>query len=74
MKYFKLVIDGYIISISKSKRGQTEITKQEYLNIKDIILHRPEPPEGYDYRLKDVSLEWELYELPPEDEEEPNDT
>lgn len=46
-----------------------EITEEEYNRIKAIINNRPTAPEGYGYQLTD-SLEWELYELPTEEEEE----
>ena len=44
-----------------------EITEAEYNHIKSIIDNRPTAPDGYGYRLTD-SLEWELYELPIEEE------
>lgn len=45
-----------------------EITEAEYNRIKAIIDNRPTAPNGYGYRLT-VDLEWELYELPVEEEE-----
>lgn len=44
----------------------SEITEAEYNHIKSIIDNRPTAPDGYGYRLT-VELEWELYELPPEE-------
>ena len=74
MKYFKNIIDGYITSISTSA-GQTEITKQEYNKIIEVIRNKPIADSGYSYKLKE-DLTWELYELPPiifdESEEIPN--
>lgn len=49
-------------------RGK-EITEADYNHIKAIIDSRPAAPDGYGYRLTE-SLEWELYELPPAEEEE----
>jgi hypothetical protein len=46
-----------------------EITEADYNHIKAIIDSRPAAPDGYGYRLTE-SLEWELYELPPAEEEE----
>lgn len=46
-----------------------EITEAEYNEIREIIRNRQTAPEGYGYRLTE-SLEWELYELPPEEFEE----
>ena len=36
------------------------------MNILRIIKNRPTAPDGYAYRLTDA-LEWELYEIPPEE-------
>ena len=46
-----------------------EITEAEYNHIKSIIDNRPTAPDGFAYRLT-KELEWELYELPPVEEEE----
>lgn len=46
-----------------------EISKEEYGRIKAIIDNRPTAPIGYGYRLT-AELEWELYELPPVEEDE----
>ena len=45
-----------------------EITEAEYNHIKSIIDNRPTAPEGFGYRLT-TELEWELYELPPVEDE-----
>jgi hypothetical protein len=52
-----------------------EISAAEYNHIKAIIDKRPTAPDGYGYRLTE-NLEWELYELPPEEpiEEELTET
>ena len=47
----------------------TEITEAEYNRIKSIIDNRPTAPEGFAYRLT-KELEWELYEMPTNEEEE----
>lgn len=46
-----------------------EITESEYNHILSIIRNKPTAPDGYGYRLTD-GLEWELYELPVETDEE----
>lgn len=46
-------------------RGE-EITQERYDEIRAMIANKPVAPDGYGYRLTD-GLEWELYELPPED-------
>ena len=54
----------------KSNKGLfwcgTAITAEEYANILAMLRNPPAAPEGYGYRLTE-SLQWELYELPPED-------
>lgn len=47
-----------------------EISAEQYNEILAMLRNRPNAPEGFAYRLT-KELEWELYELPPvEDEEE----
>lgn len=64
--YFIHEEDGYILSIQKGGAGSCEITEAEYDAILEVIANRPEPPAGYDYRLKS-DLTWEMYELPAPD-------
>lgn len=75
MRFYKIVEDGYIPVVGTGAGG-IEITVEEYNEIMAIIRNRPEPPDGYDYRLKE-DLTWEEYELPPVepvDEEEISDS
>lgn len=65
MRCYKEAADGYIAGIGTGFGG-TEITQEEYNCILAAIQTRPEPPEGYDYRLTDA-LEWELAERTAED-------
>jgi len=67
VKYYKTIIDDYLISIGTS--GTDEITEQEYNDLYSIIASKPTAPSGYKYRLKADTLTWELVELP-----EPSDT
>ena len=46
-----------------------EITENEYNSILTMLRNIPEAPSGYGYRLTEA-LEWELYELPPVEDEE----
>lgn len=55
--YYKLIIDGYINHIGYGY-GYPEITEEEYLEIKKILLSAPEE-EGYIYQLKE-NLDWEV--------------
>ena len=54
----------------KSNKGHfwhgQPIAAEEYERILSMLRNPPEAPEGWGYRLTE-SLEWELYELPPED-------
>lgn len=62
MRYYKNIKDGYIQAIGMGA-GYAEITAEEYNEIMAIIRNRPEPLEGYDYRLRE-NLTWEEYQLP----------
>ena len=64
MQYVKRVLDGYIILAGKGMIGEG-ISESEYNSIQSIILNRPSPPNGYTYKLRADTLEWELVELPP---------
>ena len=67
MRYYKILQDGYIISIGKGEGGE-DLTESEYTQILDSIRNKPSAPDGYEYLLKS-DLTWELLELPvaPED-------
>lgn len=54
--------NGYIVSIVKDPHGN--VTDEEYQRIEAALRNRPTAPEGYDYRLREDTLEWELYKLP----------
>lgn len=62
MHCYKIVKDGYILVVGEGYGG-TEITSEEYNAILEVILSKPEPPAGYDYRLTE-GLEWEQFEIP----------
>ena len=67
MRYYKLIIDGYLVSVGTGTGGE-EITESEYNELLSIIHNRPTPSTGFDYKLKADTLEWELVELPPIDD------
>ena len=71
MRHYKTMDSGYIISIGIGNGG-TEITESEYSKILSVIRSRPADPDGYTYKLRADTREWELVELPPEPEEEPD--
>lgn len=51
-------------------RDSKEITAGKYNEILTLLRNRPTAPEGYGYRLTE-DLQWELYELPKEETDEP---
>lgn len=72
MRYYKIIEDGYVLSIGTGSGG-SEITKEEYEDIISVIRSAPTAESGYQYRLK-ADLTWELVELPPEPEYDPEAT
>lgn len=72
MRYYKIIEDGYVLSIGTGSGG-SEITKEEYDNLLSVIRSAPIAESGYQYRLK-ADLTWELVELPPEPEYDPEAT
>lgn len=68
MNYFKIIEDGYIVSIGKTT-GKGNISKEEYDEIKQVLIDAPIAPEGYVYKLKE-NLTWILVKAPVEEIEE----
>ena len=69
MDFYKVIEDGYIIGIGTNGNDSvTEITESEYNTILSLIHNRPTARDGYTYKLKADTLEWELVELPPIDD------
>lgn len=69
MRYYKTIIDGYLVSVGTGTGG-TEITESEYNDLLSIIHNRPTAQDGFTYKLKADTLEWELVELPPIEEDD----
>ena len=63
MKY-EQVENGYVIAVGDSIVGE-EITEKEFKEILEKIKSSPRDPNGYQYKLRADTLEWELVELPP---------
>lgn len=57
MRYYKLINDGYVISIGKGGLQGVEITKEEYDSIRNVISTAPSE-DGYNFRLKE-DMTWE---------------
>lgn len=67
MKFVKIVKDGYVIGHGEveDKCGGTKITEKKYNAICKACNARPDDaPIGKEYRLKDVTFEWELVDSP----------
>lgn len=71
MIYFMQTDGAYILSVGKADRPIfTEITAEEYTAIKSKTEEKPGAPDGYYYRLN-TGFVWELHELPPAEEDDP---
>lgn len=62
--YNKMVIDSCIVAVGVGIAGE-KITEPEYNTIMQKIQSKPADPEGYQYKLRADTLEWELVDLPP---------
>lgn len=72
MRYYK-VTDGDFIDAVGIGQGNTEITREEYLQILSVIKERPTDPAGQTYRLS-TALEWQLTELSVDQDPEITDS
>lgn len=71
MKWYKYIVDGYIVSIGTGGMG-TEIAEAEYNEIMTVILSRPADTPTVGYRLRE-DLAWEAFEIEPPELEENNE-
>ncbi len=65
MRYYKQILDGYILGIGTGS-GFDEITEAEYEDIKTAIAAKPARTDTTDYRLRE-DLTWEAYPVEPPD-------
>ena len=70
----KMIKDGFIESIGNISSTTTnnnviEIDEEEKNALVALFNSMPTAPEGYRYKLKADTLEWELVEIPPEPDE-----
>jgi len=63
----KVINNGYIIAVSTGNTGE-QISEAEYRELVTKIQSSPSAPDGFTYKLKADTLEWELVELPPIDD------
>ncbi|MBR3290326.1 MAG: hypothetical protein IKI63_06085 [Clostridia bacterium] len=61
MRYYQTTENGYITAIGTGE-GNREISEDRYREIMAIIQTKPMPGTGYDVRLKETDLTWELVE------------
>ncbi len=70
MSYYKIVKDGYIVSVATGLCSQgVEITSDEYFKIIELLTTAPFPRVGYSYKLT-CDFQWECIEteIPRENE------
>lgn len=72
MRYYVEFADDRIVAVGTGAGGE-EITKEEYEHILSVIRSAPTAEQGYAYHLK-KDLTWELVELPPAPEYDPEAT
>ena len=66
MIYFAVINNGYVDSFGTAEREiATVITEAQYNEIKSKLGNHPTAPDGYTYKLRADTLEWELVKLPP---------
>ena len=68
--YGMVVIHGHISLAGENVKG-VQIDKTEFNELVNLMTKRPLAPEGYTYMLRADTLEWELVELPPVPEPDP---
>ena len=66
MNYCILTTDGYVAGIASSDNPlPNPVTEAEKNAVFAFLCDKPIAPDGYEYKLKADTLEWELVELPP---------
>lgn len=74
----KMLKDNYIVSVGKlqgtiTSQNTVEITEEEKSTLVGLFNSKPVSPEGWDYKLRNSDLVWELVELPPDPDPEVDD-
>ncbi len=59
-----IIVDGFIIATADTSWGQDANADE----IEAMLCHKPTAPDGYAYKLRADTLEWELVEIQPEPE------
>ena len=64
--FYKMINGNELIGVSTVEcRCSVEVNESEYSAHKNILQNVPTDPNGYTYKLRADTLEWELVELPP---------
>lgn len=58
--------NGYIIGIGKNKSESGGITETEYNQISELFKNKPSDTDGYQFKLRSDTLEWERVSIEPE--------
>lgn len=74
MRYYSVITDGvYVCGLAESESPfASSITAEEKDAIFNLLCHKPTDTDGYTYKLRADTLEWELVKLPesePQNEE-----
>ena len=71
MNYCYMISDGYICGVLESEQHfPNEITEEQKDEVVAMLCNRPSASDGFTYQLKADTLEWELVELPPVEEQD----
>ena len=74
----KMLKDNFIVSVGELQGAMTsqntvEITEEEKNTLVGLFDGKPVAPEGWDYKLRNSDLVWEIVELPPDPDPEVDD-
>lgn len=73
--FYKIVKNGFVVGFGVNGSDDANaISEAEYDSLAEMFQDRPSAPEGYAYMIQDNPREWVLVELPPEMDEEIDDS
>lgn len=74
MNYCIMIDNGFVSGIASSENPlPNPVTEAKKNEVFALLCNKPTAPEGYIYKLRADTLEWELVELPTEPETEPTE-
>ena len=69
MNYCIMIDNGFVSGIASSENPlPNPVTEAKKNEVFALLCNKPTAPEGYEYKLRADTLEWELAELPAEPE------